>query len=156
MKPKVYLETTIPSLLTARTSRDVLMAGQQQATRDWWDDRRLHFQLFISGLVLAESRRGDVAAAKAREEVLAGCKVLEYSEAAQNLAREILATHLLPAKAAVDAAHIAVAAVHGMDFLLTWNCRHIANAANVDKVRAVCADMGYAPPVLCTPMELML
>jgi len=156
MKPKVYLETTIPSLLTARTSRDVLIAGQQQATRDWWDDRRQHYQLFISGLVLAESRRGDAVAAKAREEVLAGCKVLEYSEVAQSLAREILQTHLLPSKAAVDAAHIAVAAVHGMDFLLTWNCRHIANAAIVDKVRAVCASAGYAPPVICTPMELML
>jgi hypothetical protein len=156
VKPKVYLETTIPSLLTAWPSRDVLIAGQQQATRDWWKDRRQHYQLFISGLVLIESRRGDVAAAEDREKVLAGCKVLEYSEAAQKLAREILAKHLLPAKAAVDAAHIAVAAVHEMDFLLTWNCRHIANAAIVDKVRAACADKGYAPPVICTPMELML
>jgi len=120
LKPKVYLETTIPSLLTARPSRDVLTAGQQQATRDWWDERRQRYQLFISGLVLAESRRGDTTAAKAREEVLAGCKVLEYSDAAQNLAREILAAHLLPAKAAVDAAHIAVAAVHQMNFLLLY------------------------------------
>ena len=94
-------------------------------------------------------------AASARDEVLAGCMVLEYSEAAQDLAREILATRLLPAKAAVDAAHIAVATVHQMDFLLTWNCRHIANAAIVDKVRAVCSGMGYAPPVICTPFELM-
>jgi hypothetical protein len=156
LKPKIYLETTIPSLLTARPSRDVLIAGQQQATRDWWDERRQHYQLFVSGLVLAESRRGDVSAAKARDEILAGCKVLEYSEAAQDLAREILAARLLPSKAAVDAAHIAVAAVHGMDFLLTWNCRHIANAAIVDKVRAACADVGYPPPVICTPLELML
>ena len=81
---------------------------------------------------------------------------MEYTEAAQNLAREILAKHLLPAKAAVDAAHIAVAAVHEMDFLMTWNCRHIANAAIVDKVRAACAASGYAPPVICTPLELML
>ena len=156
MKPKVYLETTIPSLLTAWPSRDVLIAGQQQATRDWWQDRRQHYQLFISGLVLVESRRGDVSAAKARDEVLAGCKVLEYSASAQDLAREILATRLLPAKAAVDAAHSAVAAVHGMDFLLTWNCRHIANAAIVDKVRATCVAAGYAAPVICTPLELML
>ena len=156
MKPKVYLETTIPSLLTARPSRDVLIAGQQQATRDWWNERRQRYQLFVSGLVLVESRRGDAAAAQAREEVLAVCNVLEYTEAAQQLARAILATHLLPAKAAVDAAHIAVAAVHEVDFLLTWNCRHIANAAIVDKVRAVCADAGYAPPVICTPLELMI
>ena len=105
--------------------------------------------------MLAESRRGDASAAKAREEILAGCKVLEYTTAAEQLAREILSSHLLPAKAAVDAAHIAVAAVHGMDFLLTWNCRHIANAVIVDKVRAVIADAGYAPPVICTPYELM-
>ena len=156
VKPKVYLETTIPSLLTARASRDVLIAGQQQATRDWWDERRNHYQLFVSGLVLVESRRGDVSAAQARAEVLAGCKVLEFSAAAQHLAREILATRLLPAKAAVDAAHIAVAAVHGMDFLLTWNCRHIANAVIVDKVRSTCLAAGHAAPVICTPFELML
>jgi hypothetical protein len=156
LKPKVYLETTIPSLLTARASRDVLIAGQQQATRDWWDERREHHQLFVSGLVLAESRRGDALAAKARTEILAGCRVLEFSAAAQDLARKILATRLLPAKAAVDAAHIAVAAVHGMDFLLTWNCRHIANAVIVDRVRATCLAAGYAPPVICTPFELML
>ena len=108
MKPTVYLETTIPSLLTARASRDVLIAGQQQATRDWWHGRRQRYQLFISGLVLAEARRGDASAAKARDEVLTACKVLEYTDAAQILARKILTAHLLPAKAAVDAAHIAV------------------------------------------------
>lgn len=156
MKPRVYLETTIPSLLTARPSRDLLIAGQQQATRDWWLERRLRYKLFISGLVLAESRRGDAAAAKARDEVLASCNVLEYTAAAKQLAREILAAHLLPSKAAVDAAHIAVAAVHEVDFLLTWNCRHIANATIVDKVRAAIAAAGYAPPVICTPLELMI
>ena len=156
MKPTVYLETTIPSLLTSRPSRDVLIAGQQQATRDWWQERRQRYRLFISGLVLAESRRGDAAAAKDRDEVLAACKVLEYTDAAQVLAHKILSTHLLPAKAAVDAAHIAVAAIHQVDFLLTWNCRHIANATTVDKVRAVCAAAGYAPPVICTPLELMV
>ncbi len=156
MKPKVYLETTLPSLLTARSSRDLLIAGQQQATRNWWKERRRHYQLFISGLVLIESRRGNTAAAEARDKVLADCQVLEYSEEAPVLAQRILATHLLPTKAAVDAAHIAVAAVHGMDFLLTWNCRHTANATIVDKVRAVCATAGYFPPVICTPLELMV
>lgn len=106
--------------------------------------------------MLAESRRGDASAAQARAKVLVGCKVLEFSLTAQDLARKILATRLLPAKAAVDAAHIAVAAVHGMDFLLTWNCRHIANAIIVDKVRATCLAAGYAAPAICTPFELML
>jgi hypothetical protein len=124
LKPKVYLETTIPSLLAAHPSRDVLVAGQQQATRDWWQERRHRYQLFISGLVLAESRRGDALAARERDEILVVCNVLEYTEAAQQLARGILAARLLPTKAAVDAAHIAVAAVHEVDFLMTWNCRH--------------------------------
>ena len=144
LKPKVYLETTIPSFLAAR------------ATRDWWQDRRQRYQLLISGLVLAESRRGDAEAAKEREAILAVCGVLEFDAAAERLARAILNSRLLPAKAAVDAAHIAVAAVHGVDFLLTWNCRHIANAAIVDRVRAVIADAGHVPPVICTPLELMV
>lgn len=155
MKPKVYLETTIPSLLTARTSRDVVVAGQQQATRDWWQERRRRYRLFASGLVLVEARRGDRKAAQAREESLAGCVLLEFTEAAQTLARAILDTRLIPAKAAPDAAHIAIAAVHDMDFLLTWNCRHIANAAIVERVRAVCRGAGHVPPVICTPFELM-
>lgn len=156
MKPKVYLETTIPSFLAARASRDVVIAGQQQATRDWWQERRQRYQLLVSGLVLAESRRGDSEAAKEREAILATCGVLDFTEAAEHLARAILASRLLPAKAAVDAAHIAVASVHGVDFLLTWNCRHIANAAIVDRVRMVIAAAGYVPPVICTPVELML
>jgi hypothetical protein len=156
MKPKVYLETTIPSLLTAWPSRDLVIAGQQQTTRDWWNDRRQGYRLFVSGLVLVEARRGDASAAKAREDVLSACEVLDYPEAAQSLTRQILASRLLPAKAAVDAAHIAIAAVHRMDFLLTWNCRHIANATIVEDVRAVCARAGYVPPVICTPLELMI
>ena len=156
MKSKVYLETTIPSLLTAWPSRDVLIAGQQQATRDWWNERRKQYQLFISGLVLLEARRGDSQAAKARAEVLTDCAVLEFSKTAEGLAQKILATRLIPGKAAADAAHIAIAAVHAMDFLLTWNCRHIANAAIVDDIRRVCSDEGFPAPVICTPHELMV
>src|SRR5437870_4322826 len=96
------------------------------------------------------------SAATAREQVLSACAVLEYSEEAQILAAKIVSTHLLPAKAAVDAAHIAIATVHQMDFLLTWNCRHIANAAIVEDVRAVCAKAGHPAPVICTPLELMV
>ena len=155
MKPKLYLETTIPSLLTAWPSRDVLLAGQQQATRDWWAQRRKRYQLFISGLVLAESRRGDPSAATAREQVLSACAVLEYSEEAQILAAKILSTHLLLAKAAVDAAHIAIARVHQMDFLLTWNCRHIANAFIRGRLRQLIGALGYSAPTICTPEELL-
>ena len=156
MKPKLYLETTIPSFLTARPSRDVVIAGQQQATRDWWSDRRQRYELYVSALVLDEASQGDAAMAAARLEALKSFQVLTYSTEAEELTRALLASRLIPAKAAADAAHIAVASAHGMDFLLTWNCRHIANAAIVEKLRAVCIREGYAAPVICTPHELML
>jgi hypothetical protein len=150
------LETTIPSLLTAWPSRDVVIAGQQQATRDWWNERRQDYELYISAFVLDESSQGDKSAAVARLEAMKECKVLEYSPAAEDLTRALLASRLIPAKAAADAAHIATAAVHGMNFLLTWNCRHIANATIVENLRAICEKEGFPAPVICTPHELML
>ncbi|MGE4109044.1 MAG: type II toxin-antitoxin system VapC family toxin [Bacteriovoracia bacterium] len=138
MKPKVYLETTIPSFLTALPSRDIIAAGQQQATRECWYHRRHRYGLFVSGLVLLECRRGDRAAAKAREDALDQIPVLGMSGVVQDLAQILITSGLIPPKAAPDAVHIAIAAVHGMEFLLTWNCRHIANAAIVDRVRRMC------------------
>lgn len=88
--------------------------------------------------------------------MLNSCEVLHYSDAARDLAEKLIESRLLPAKAAVDAAHIAIASVHQMDYLLTWNCRHIANAAIVEDVRALCSDAGHPDPVICTPLELML
>ena len=156
MKPKVYLETTIPSLLTAWPSRDVLIAGQQQATRDWWKERRQRYELFVSVLVMKEVQRGDAAAVTDRVRALQGCQVLPFPTEAEALTVSLLASRLIPAKAEADAAHIATAAVHGMDFLLTWNCRHIANAAIVEKLRAICEREGFPAPVICTPHELMV
>ncbi len=156
MKPKVYLETTIPSLLTAWPSRDVLIAGQQQATRDWWNERRRRYELFVSVLVMEEARRGDAAAVADRLRALQECAVLPFPKEAETLTRALLASRLIPARAAADAAHIAMAAVHGMDFLLTWNCRHIANAAIVEKLRGICERDGFSAPVICTPHELMV
>jgi predicted nucleic acid-binding protein len=156
MKPKVYLETTIPSLLTAWHSRDVLIAGQQQATQEWWQQRRRKFELFVSVLVMREIERGDTVAAQQRAAAVAECRVLPFPPEAAELTRALLASRLIPAKAEADAAHVATAAVHGMDFLLTWNCRHIANAVIVEKLRAVCEGEGYPAPVICTPHELMV
>jgi len=119
MKPKVYLETTIPSLLTAWPSRDVLVAGQQQATRDWWNGRRRRYGLYVSVLVRKEAERGDVKAANDRVFMLGECEVLPYPKEAEELTRALMASRLIPAKAETDAAHVAIAAVHGMDFLLT-------------------------------------
>ena len=103
-----------------------------------------------------EASQGDAAAAAARVEALKECRVLGYPPEAEELTRALLASRLMPAKAAGDAAHIAVSAVHAMDFLLTWNCRHIANAAIVEKLRAICIREGYGAPVICTPYELMI
>ena len=156
MKPKVYLETTIPSLLTAWPSRDLAIAGQQQTTRDWWSQRRQRYELFVSVLVMKEVERGDVEAASERVAKLRECRVLPYPKEAEELTRALLSSRLIPAKAGTDAAHVATAAVHGMDFLLTWNCRHIANGAIVEKLRDICDQEGFPAPVICTPFELMV
>ena len=118
--------------------------------------RRGKFQLFISALVLQEAARGDRVFAAQRLAVIAQCRILQATDAAQSLTRELLNSGLIPAKSGADAAHIAIAAVQGVNFLLTWNCRHIANAMTVDRVRDLCARSGFPAPVICTPYELML
>ncbi len=156
MKPKVYLETTIPSLLTAWPSRDVSIAGQQQTTRDWWNERSQRYELFVSVLVMKEVESGDAKAASERVARLQECRVLPYPKEAEELTRALMSSRLIPARAEADAAHIATATVHGMDFLPTWNCRHIANAAIVEKLRDICQREGFPAPVICTPHELMV
>ncbi|MGH2583937.1 MAG: type II toxin-antitoxin system VapC family toxin [Dehalococcoidia bacterium] len=155
MKRKVYLETTIASYLTAWPSRDLITAAHQQLTRDWWQNRREEFDLFISPAVLRESGGGDPEAATRRLAVLNDLPLLELTGAATTLAQELVREVPLPAKAAVDALHIAIAVVHGIDYLLTWNCTHIANAALRTQIDAVCRANGYASPVICTPEELL-
>ena len=154
MKLKVYIETTIPSYLTAWPSRDLIRAAQQQITREWWQTRD-RFDLLVSQLVIEESSGGDPEAAKERVEALAGVPELRISEEATVLAGRLIEGVPLPDKAAVDALHIAVAVVGGVDYLLTWNCKHIANAAMRHRIEAVCRSGGYEPPVICTPVELM-
>lgn len=155
MKPKVYLETTIVSYLTARPSRDLIIAAHQQITREWWEKRRGELDLFVSQIVLKEAAAGDEAAAAERLELLNSLPVLEITENATLLAEQIQKTVPLPERAAADALHIALAVVHGVDFLVTWNCRHIANAALRQRIEAVCTATGYGAPVICTPEELL-
>ncbi len=154
MKLKVYIETTIPSYLTAWPNRDLIKAVQQQITREWWQTRD-RFDLLVSQLVLEESSEGDPQAATERLKALADLPVLRISEGAIALASRLVDEVALPAKAAADALHIAVAVVGGVDYLLTWNCKHIANAAMRHMIEAVCRADGYEPPVICTPVELM-
>ncbi len=154
VKPRVYLETTIPSYLTSWPSRDLIIAAHQQITRDWWETRRHAFELYISQLVLDEASAGDPAAARERLKAIEKLPLLEITPQAGDLASDILASRIIPRKAATDAAHIAIAAVHGVDFLITWNCVHIANAAIIRRLVSICRKHACECPVICTPEEL--
>ncbi|MFV1964414.1 MAG: type II toxin-antitoxin system VapC family toxin [Pirellulaceae bacterium] len=155
MAPSVYIETTIPSYLTAWRSPELSMAAKQQTTRQWWDERREQFDLFISDAVLLEASGGDPDAAKRRLEILDGIPVLSPQPKADEIALSLIDHLALPDRALTDAAHIAICVIHGIDYLLTWNCTHIANATYQPIIYDVCFDFGYAMPVICTPDQLM-
>ena len=155
MKARLYLETTVPSYLTSRPSRDLIIAGHQQITREWWEQRRPDFQIYISQLVLDEAAAGDPIAARERLKVLQALPLLDITPEVTELASAILASGKIPRRAATDAAHIAIAAVHGMDFLVTWNCVHIANAVILKALASICRAYACECPVICTPEELL-
>ena len=155
MKPRLYLETTIPSYLVARRSRDLRLAADQETTQQWWEAERQGFFLFISTTVLKEVRRGDLTQAAAREAWLAGVPLLGDLPEANELAKRLLRDEIIPAVAADDATHVALAATHQMDFLLTWNCKHLANANKFGHSRKINAMLGLYVPMLVTPMELL-
>ena len=149
----VYLETTIVSYLTARRSRDVVLAAHQALTRDWWRGRTA-YQLRVSQLVIDEAAVGDPLLRARRLRALQGISVLPLTDAATRLARELVRKVALPEKATVDAFHIGVAAGHEVAYLLTWNCKHLANATMRSTIEAVCRSEGLSPPIICTPEEL--
>jgi hypothetical protein len=155
MKPSVYLETTIVSYLTAWPSRDLVIAASQQTTRQWWSDRKDDFEVYVSQTVVEEASGGDPEAAQRRLEVLKGIPHLATTAEVSLLAKAILQDVPLPSRAHTDALHIALAAVHGMNYLVTWNCAHIANATLRLRIEAVCRAAGYEPPIICTPQELL-
>ena len=155
MRPTAYIETSVVSYLTARPSRDVVIAAYQEITREWWRDAPDRFDLVASALVVAEARAGDPDAARIRLEALESVALLDATPDAENLANSLVGTGAVPRRAADDAAHIAIAVTNGVDFLVTWNFRHIANAAMRARIEQVCRQMGYEPPVICTPSELM-
>ena len=155
MKPTVYLETTIPSYLTGRPSRDKVISGNQEATRRWWNQDRANFSLYVSEVVLMEAADGDPLLARARMNALTDIPLLPLTGAAEKLALSLRKRLAMPDKAAVDALHVALAAVYGLSFLLTWNCRHINNPFQLPKIEAACRAAGYPPPVICTPFDLL-
>lgn len=156
MRPKVYIETSVISYLVARRNqRDLLVASNQELTHEWWETRREKFDLCISAVVLAEVSRGNAAFAAARTAISRELTLLETSQEAIDLADALVHQAALPENAYEDALHIAVAATTGMDYLLTWNCKHIANAFIIPRVNRVIRSLGYEPPLIYTPQELM-
>ena len=155
MKRRVYIETSVISYLASRPSRDLVVAGRQQLTHTWWELRRPAFDLVISQVLLDESGAGDLDAARRRLAFIEGLPLLDVTTEAAELAATLIERVPLPPHAAADAAHIAVATVHAVDFLVTWNVAHIANAALRRRVEDVCRAQGYSTPILCTPDELM-
>ena len=155
MQPTVYLETTIPSYLTARPSRDLLVAANQKLTHEWWGRRRERFELLVSQIVIDEASAGDAKVSARQLKLLRDLHRLDVTDACLSLGQALLAGTPIPPNAVADALHMATAAVHRMDYLLTWNCAHIANAAMRPSIEHVCVTAGYNPPVICTPQELM-
>ena len=156
VKPRVYVETTIFSYLVGWLNRhDLYVAANQEFTREWWSAKRERFELYASAVVIKEARDGTPELAASRLAFIQDVTLLEITRDADELKSELLRQAALPRKAELDALHIAVAAVHGMDYLVTWNCKHIANAVTLPKVYATCRSAGYEPPFVCTPLELM-
>jgi len=150
---KLYLETSVVSYLTARPSRDLVLAAHQQITQDWWDCKRQDFQMFVSQLVIQEAGAGDPEAARKRLSALENIPLLDLTPKVLTLARSLIDDGILPIRAKEDALHLSVATVHNMDFLLTWNCRHIANPDILRRIILWHSRSNYQFPVICTPAE---
>lgn len=151
----VYLETSFISYLVARPSRDVIVAGHQQTTQEWWDNRRSEFECSVSQVVIDEASAGDSVEIQKRLAIISGLPAVDVTVDAEALTQAIMAAGILPPHAFPDAAHVAVSAVHGIDYLLTWNCKHLANAQIARRIAVVCEKLGYDMPIICTPEELM-
>jgi len=154
MKRRVYIETSVISYLAARPSKTILGAAHQQITSAWWE-RRDEFELVVSESVLRECGAGDPDAAQRRLGIVADMPLLLINERALHIAEALVEQGIVPAKAAEDALHIAIATIHGVDYLLTWNCRHIANPEIQRNIAAYLEQLGYFLPFICTPEELL-
>lgn len=154
MKPKVYVETSVVSYLVGRKGGDVIQRSHQTVTAAWWTARG-RYSLYVSDLVLQEAAAGDASAATRRLAAIERLPVLHVSEEAIDLGGEIMQVTRLPKKASADALHIALAAAHGMDYLVSWNCRHIANVLLRGKIEGACRTVGLEPPAICTPEEIL-
>jgi predicted nucleic acid-binding protein len=155
MKESIYIETSLIGYLTARPNNNLVFMANQEITRRWWNTRRGEFMLYISSIVLDEAAKGDSEMVEQRLRILEDLPVLELTEEVKVLGSQFLAKSNLPPRASDDAIHIATATIHNVDYLLTWNCKHIANAQIQKKLAQICLDLGYSLPIMCTPYELM-
>lgn len=151
----VYVETTIPSYYTGRRARDIVLAARQELTIDWWDEHKVKYDLFTSQVVLDEIACGNEAFALKRTSLMHGIPLLEISENVIRTAELILESGIIPPKVVDDAYHVACASVHKIDFLLTWNCKHIANPQNRMRLRKLLARHDLILPIICTPEEML-
>jgi predicted nucleic acid-binding protein len=154
LKPKVYVETSVISYLTGRFSRDRITAANQLQTRAWWDESRSKFDLYVSQLVLLEIGAGDLDLAQSRLALAQGVPRLDITRDCSSLSRELLQKVGLAKIAGRDVLHVAIAALYEMDYLLTWNCRHIANAVLIPRFASIIGARGLRMPVICTPPQL--
>ena len=155
MKPSVYVETTVISYLTSAPSRDLVVAGHQQLTREWWNEHLPDFEPYVSPAVMDEISRGDPEMARARLEAVAEFKILEVQAKIRDLADAYFERIQLPERARADSYHLAFAAWHGMDFLISWNCKHIASGFVRRQAKRINLEWQIAGPTICTPEELM-
>ena len=151
----VYIETSVVSHATAWLSADPAMFVLQQQARDWWTRERPKYSLVTSQLVLDEASMGDPDAAAERLKLLAGIPLILIDQRVETVAGELIARSLIPEKARLDALHVATAAVGSVQFLLTQNCRHIANAHTLPRVYRALADLGYPGLLIYTPAEFL-
>ena len=149
-KPKVYIESSTVSYLTARPSRDIVVGARQKLTHEWWN-RCDRYELFISNTVIEEIADGNPEAAEARLEAVKGIVILPLTEMVERLTDALLESGAVPEKSKLDASHIAHAAVHGMDFLVTWNQKHIAADKKRKQIEAIIEGFGFIPPQMLTP-----
>ena len=154
-RPTVYLDTTIPSFLAGRSRKDLLSTRRQRITRVWWDRYRARYDLRVSYRVVTEASAGDPKYADQRVRLLNGIESLESDHRTEALMFLLVGRGLLPLKASADAEHIAIAAIHSVNYLLSWNCRHLANPHIAGRIVRTCERFGFQCPQICTPEQLM-
>ena len=155
IKPRVYIEPTVVSYLAARPSDNPILASRQKASRQLWEDFGDRFEFAISQVVLAEIQRGDATAAQQRLEIISALTILENSPEIDMLVQKLLDSGAVPRNSRPDAQHIAIATVHGVEYLVSWNHKHIVNENKREHINRVCREAGFQPITLCTPIELM-